>query len=154
MAKRHLPLLQPAQGTGDEVPRSPLQWVGFGAAAIFAVWVPLSVLAVAVSGRLVAAASDAGGQRRAVVLGLCVYALDLAGGAFAGGYLVGRWGPAKVGAREGAKAGLAASAALGLLTCAVLRDTAGTSVIAGLLIVAVAAPAMAAWGARTGRRRR
>ncbi|HEY4013494.1 MAG TPA: hypothetical protein VGM06_09165 [Polyangiaceae bacterium] len=154
MAKRHLPLLQPARAAEEDRPRSPWQWVGFGAAAIFTVWVPLSILAVAASSRLVAAATDPAGQRKAVVLALCVYALDLALGAFAGGYLVGRWGPSGVGVREGAKAGLGATIALAVLAWAMLGATPNDSVLAGLVVVAVVAPCMAAWGARAGLRRR
>jgi hypothetical protein len=154
MAKRHLPLLQPARAEDEDTPRSPWQWIGFGAAAIFSVWVPLSILAVAASSRLVSVSTDPAGQRRAAVLALCAYSIDLALGALAGGYLVGRWGPAGVGIREAAKAGLAAAAALAVLTCAMLRGTPNVSVLAGLAVVAAAAPCMAAWGARVGLRRR
>jgi len=154
MAKRHLPLLQPAQGTDDDPPRSPWQWVGFGAAAIFAVWVPLSILAVALSSRLLGSAGDLPAQRRAVILGWCVYGIDLAGGALAGGYLVGRWGPRGVGVREGAKSGLGAAIGLGLLAWAMLQASAGPSVLAGLLVVAAVSPGIAALGTRAGLRRR
>jgi hypothetical protein len=154
MAKRHLPLLQPAQGADDDPPRSPWQWVGFGAAAIFAMWVPLSILAVAVSSRLLGSAGDLAAQRRAVVLAWCVYGIDLAGGAIAGGYLVGRWGPRGVGVGEGAKAGLGAAIGLGVLVWAMLQGSGDASVLAGLLAVAAVSPVLAALGTRAGLRRR
>lgn len=155
VAKRRLPLLQPAQGDADEPPRSPWQWVGFGAAAIFVTWVPLSILVGAAAARVLSGApgaSDGSGLARAALVTSGAYAVELAAGALAGGYLVGRWGPSGVGVREGALAGLAAAAALAVVALAMFG--AAVSATLGLLFIALLAPPMAAWGARLGLRRR
>jgi peptidoglycan/LPS O-acetylase OafA/YrhL len=145
--KRHLPVL-PSQGSPDEPPRPPWQWVGLGAGAIFAVWLPLSVLVGALAGRLLAHAVDEEAQRRAAIALSVGYAFELAGGALAGGYLVGRWGPRNVGVREAMLSGLLAA---GVGALAVMLSP-GPSFGAPLL--AVIAPAAAGLGAKLGLRGR
>jgi hypothetical protein len=148
VAKRRLPVLQTADGGSDEPPRPAWQWVGFGALAIVAVWVPLSSLVGAVAARLFAHTIDPSALRRAALLTSSAYMVALAVGALAGGYLVGKWGPPNVGMRQAALAGLTASAALTAVTWASYGAT------IGLLLLAVFAPPMAALGARLGVRGR
>ncbi len=104
-AKRRLPVLKEptAEGGDDETPvRPPWQWIGFGALAIFVVWLPLAFAAAWVAARL----NATGGAPIGAVV---VLAAGLAVASLAGGFLVGRWGAAGVGVREAALAGLAAS---------------------------------------------
>ncbi len=147
MAKRRLPLLKTDDG-GDDPPRSPWQWVGFGAAAIFVAWVPLSILVAALSAALLSDHAAERTARLAAVVTACAFAVELAAGALAGGYLVGRWGPKGVGEREGALSGLVAAAGVALVTWA------SFGLMPGLLFVGAMAPLVAALGARIGLRRR
>jgi len=138
--KRRLPLVPSAGAPPDEPPRPPWQWVGFGAAAIFVAWVPLSAAAGAVAARFAAHADGVDPARLAGAGAAIVaaYALALAAGAMAGGYVVGRWGAVGVGVREAALAGLAAA------SVAVAAAWASSGVAAGPLAVeAIAVPALA-----------
>jgi hypothetical protein len=108
----------------------------------------LSALVGVAGARLLAHASDEKALARAALLTSCAYAVELAGGAAAGGYLVGKWGPFGVGVRQAALAGLAAAAALALATWASFGPT------IGLLFLALIAPPMAAFGGRAGVRGR
>jgi hypothetical protein len=149
VARRRLPLLQPAsQGQSDEPARPAWQWVGFGAVAIFGAWVPLSALAGALGAALLARASDPTAMRRAALLASSAYALELAAGALAGGYLVGRWGPAGVGLRQALLSGVSAA----VLLVAATWVSSGPSV--GMVVVAALAPLMAVLGAALGLRAR
>jgi len=142
--KRRLPVLKtPTEGGGDdEAPeRPPWQWVGFGAVAIFAVWLPLAFLAALAATRL-------GGVEASLVLALTVSMSSLALAAVAGGFLVGRWGTAGVGVREAALAGLSAG-----LIAAVLAWGGPGAGAGGLVTVVVAVP-FAALGGWLGLRRR
>jgi hypothetical protein len=152
LVKRRLPLLQPAQDDTGDPPRPPWQWVGFGAAAVVATWLPLSLLVGAAAARLLSGVSDGAALGRAALVISGAYALELGAGALAGGYLVGRWGPSGVGVREGALAGLAA--AVGLAVLIVASSGAAKGAAASMLFVALVAPLAAAWGARIGVRRR
>jgi hypothetical protein len=163
--KRRLSVFKPSDD-GDEEPRPPWHWVGFGTAAIFAVWLPLAYAAEALKARLVlafvgdvrsagesagaiAALSSADRARLAVlVVGLMV--VPLVTSAFAGGYLVGRWGRG-AGVREAALAGLSTALIVGALACAASGLAASWS--APLVGVVLATP-MAAWGGRVGHVRR
>jgi hypothetical protein len=145
--KRRLPVLQ-TSGDPDEPPRPAWQWVGFGTLAIFAVWVPLSVIAGAVAASVLTRAHGEVALARAALLSSSVYAVELAAGAVAGGYLVGKWGPPNVGVRQAALAGLAAAGALAVTTWASSGPT------PGLLLVAFMAPLMAGLGGRLGLRGR
>jgi hypothetical protein len=147
--KRRLPVLNSPSAERDEAePRRPWQWVGFGTLAIFTTWVPLAALAGAAASRL--GGADAEGQERATVglIMVSLYAAALALGAALGGFLVGRWGPAGVGVREAALAGLGAAAVAGVVTWA----SSGPS--AGALLLALVALPTAALGGRVGERAR
>jgi hypothetical protein len=136
--KRRLPVLKDTGGVGGDgdAPRAPWQWVGFGALAIIALWVPLTWLSLLAAIRVAIAAR------------LLVLAGGLALGALAGGYLLGRWGTAGVGMREAALAALIAALAATALAWA----TGGASY--GSLAAVVVAVPPAALGARLGLRRR
>jgi hypothetical protein len=140
--KRRLPVLRDAGGDGDP-PRAAWQWVGFGALAIIAVWVPLSWLSL-----LAAVRVDETRQSAAIAARVLVLAAGLAIGALAGGYLLGRWGTAGVGMREAALAALVAS----LAAMALAWGTGGAS-FGSLATVVIAVPP-AVFGARLGLRRR
>ena len=147
-------------GASEEFPRPPWQWIGFGAVAIFTVWLPLAYPATMIAGRVLAvyaqgatpeevarslASAPPGEILKLEIAVRLLLALPLAIAAFAGGYLVGRWGR-NVGVREAALAGLTT----GLVTCALSWARVGFSwaPIAG---IALAAP-MAAWGGAAGLR--
>lgn len=121
--KRRLPVIATPTSEDDEDPRPPWHWVGFGTAVIFGAWLPLAYATEVLKKKVIAAffgpmsedrigsallALSAGDRTRleAILMGLTV--VGLAGGAFAGGYLVGRWGGAGVGVREAALSGLMA----------------------------------------------
>jgi hypothetical protein len=140
--KRRLPVLKDAGGDGD-APRAPWQWVGFGALAIIAVWVPLTWLS------LLAAVRVGETQRAdAIAARVLILAGGLALGALGGGYLLGRWGTAGVGMREAALAALVAA----LAATALAWGTGGVS-FGSLATIVIAVP-WAALGARLGLRRR
>jgi len=157
VSKRRLPLLQTSSPPASEQPERPAwQWVGFGAAAIFAAWVPLSSLAGALAARIVGHASEAA-LPIAVLAASGLYAAELALGALAGGFLVGRWGPVQVGARHGALSGLVAAGLLATATALSVGSPPGqgpSRPSVGLLLLAVLAPLFAALGARLGVGRR
>lgn len=119
--KRRLPVIASPSLEDDDDPRPPWHWVGFGTALIFGTWLPLAYATEVLKKKVIAAfigpmsgdqigpallALSSGDRARleAILMGLTV--LGLASGAFAGGYLVGRWGGAGVGVREAALAGL------------------------------------------------
>jgi hypothetical protein len=141
-AKRRLPVLKTASdGEPEEPPRPPWQWVGFGALAIFVVWLPLSWTTTALVAR-------AGGLEQAPVVRALLFGLGLAVAALAGGFLVGRWGTAGVGVREAALAGLAAA----IVATGLAWGAAGFSPAALVTVVFAVPPA--ALGGRAGLKRR
>jgi hypothetical protein len=140
--KRRLPVLKETGDAGDP-PRPLWQWVGFGALAIIAAWVPLAWLSLFAAARVVQMVRP--GSMAAPVL---VLAAGLAVAALGGGYLLGRWGTAGVGTREAALAALVAA----LAATALAWSTGGAS-LASLATVLIAVPP-AALGARLGMRRR
>jgi hypothetical protein len=73
-----------------------------------------------------------------------IISVALGAGALLGGLLVGRWGPAGVGVREAALAGVAATAVAGVVTCVSFGFS------PGILLVALVAPPAAALGGRLG----
>jgi tRNA-(ms[2]io[6]A)-hydroxylase len=139
--KRRLPVLKTQADEGDEAEaRPPWQWVGFGALAIFVVWVPLAYL----TGLVMTGVPAVAGSRWA---SLAVGASGLALASLAGGFLVGRWGGKAVGVREASLAGFAAA----LIAWVISLGTPGAW--AGFVTVFVAVPF--AWlGGRVGLRRR
>jgi hypothetical protein len=147
--KRRLPLLKSApephaHASGaepDEPPRPPWQWVGFGALAIFVVWLPLAWLATLAAVRIVAIGASP-------VVGAIPFAASLAVAATAGGYLVGRWGTEGVGVREASLAGLAAA----LVATVLAWGSAGVSPAA--LVTVVLATPPAAFGGWLGLKKR
>ena len=119
--KRRLPVIPAKSENADEPPRPPWHWVGFGTTAIFGAWLPLAYAAEALKKKVVfawvgqvgdvqiapaLAALSAGERSRLGAALVLLTSLAMGGGAFAGGYLVGRWGGVGVGTREAALAGL------------------------------------------------
>jgi hypothetical protein len=138
VAKRRLPLL-PSSDASSDPPRPRWQWVGFGAIGIIVVWLPLEAILSAIA-------------RRGNVSTTVASAVALGIAAFAGGFLLGRWGASKVGVVDAALAGLASVAA----TTALSWWTFGGGVVLALDAIAaatIAAP-IAALGGAVGRRRR
>lgn len=156
-AKRRLPVVQPP-GAEPEDPRPPWHWVGFGAVAIFVVWLPLAYVAEAVGRRLTAQRLGGGethlaelsrADRLAVLARIAVpqaLALVLAG--LAGGFLVTRFGN-KTRRRDAAFSGLA----VGLLALGLTYSQVGFS-LAGVIVPLVATGAAAVGGAIGARRSR
>jgi hypothetical protein len=144
--KRRLPVLRP---DGDDEPvRSPWQWVGFGAAAIFVAWLPLSALAVKVAARAGLGEQGSVDHARSGALVVASFCAALALGAILGGFLVGRWGGPGVGVREAALAGLVAAVVATMVSWVSFGPAPAT-----LVVIAVAAP-MAALGGTLGLRQR
>lgn len=142
MAKKlRLPVLKTQFEVEDAEPRPPWQWVGFGALAIFVVWVPLAYLTGIVAARFESLAAS-----RLATLGVAASGLAVA--ALAGGFLVGRWGGKDVGVREAALAGFAAA----LIATALSLGAPGAW--AGAVVTVVVAVPSAALGGRVGLRRR
>jgi hypothetical protein len=145
--KRRLPVLKAAPGSEPEPDRPPWQWVGFGALAIFVVWLPLAWGASLVALRM-------GWLEASPVRSMGIQASGLALAAVAGGFLVGRWGGMGVGVREAALAGLTTGlvATMGAWGAgAVSLGALAPVVLAAMLIVAVPTATLGGW---LGRRRR
>jgi hypothetical protein len=138
--RRHLPVLkEPSTGEG-EPERPGWQWVGFGALAVFVVWLPLA--------GLTAAALGAEGARLHPLVAAALFAAGLGVASAAAGFLVGRWGPQKAGGqREAALAGLVAGLAAAMLAWA------GAGPAGAVATLAISVPC-AALGGRLGLRRR
>src|SRR5258708_15778494 len=118
---------------GDETDRPRWQWVGFGAGIIVTAWLPLAFGALALASRLAVPPESSQGAAATAGLGsaaLHVGALALA--SFAGGVVVGRWGPSSVGVREAALAGLVASVASIAAGCPVSAFAPGYLLLATL----------------------
>jgi hypothetical protein len=147
--KRRLPVVQNApENESDEPPRPAWHWVGFGAVAIFIVWLPLAYLASAIGGRLVgdvAFADLSRGARVKVLVTLAMpHALALIVAGVGGGFLVTRFGTGTQ-RRDAAFAGLA----VGLLALGLTYAQVGVSLAA--LAVPCLATASAAVGGVLGR---
>lgn len=149
--RRRLPVLQP-KGEPDEPPRPAWHWVGFGAVAVFVVWLPLAWAA-----ELVGRWLTGGGLRhieglsrheRLVLLARLAVpqAVALVVAAMAGGFLVTRFGDGTR-PRDAAFAGLT----VGLLALGLTY--AQTGVALAPLVVPLLATAAAAVGGVLGRRR-
>lgn len=149
--------------------RPPWHWVGFGTVAIFAAWLPLAYAAQAIVARVLAQrfgatataqdiASSLGtmpaGERARLMAILAlpnVFALGLA--SFFGGYLVGRFGTG-TGARESASAGAMTALVALVLSLGGGGAAGGMAAVATALVTVVLAVGFAAWGGRTGVRKR
>lgn len=148
--------------------RPPWHWVGFGTVAIFAAWLPLAYVAQAVVARVLArrfgaaaSAADIGaalgampaGERARLMAMLAVpnvVALGLS--AFAGGYLVGRFGAGTTG-REPASAG-AMTAIVALVLALGAGTASGVTALVTAVVVILLCVGSAAWGGKVGARKR
>jgi tRNA-(ms[2]io[6]A)-hydroxylase len=169
--RRRLPVIQPPKETAPEdegEARPPWHWIGFGTVAIFAAWLVLAYAAGAIVKKAVepwvgAATTEAEAaarwgalspedRARVAAIQWIPHALAFALAAFAGGYLVGRFGKG-TSAREAATAG-AATAGIALIIAA--GGGIGSIGAAVVMVVVVAALGIgfAAWGGRTGARAR
>jgi MFS family permease len=164
-SKRRLPVLkQTPEEEQGEAPRPPWHWAGFGAAATVAAWLPLLYVAEVLEKRLLdarfaglskdevrdaVAALPSSEQAKTwlIVLGLPVVGFVV--GAVFGGYVVGRWGGDRAGAREAAAAGAIAAAVV-----TVLSACSGGGVSWVYLALAAVAAGTAALGGKLGVRRR
>ncbi len=160
--KRRLNVFKPTDD-GEDDARPPWHWVGFGTAAIFAAWLPLAYAAEALKARVVAArvgdvrsaeetaaaiaALSSGDRARLGAIVVLLLVVPLLVAAFAGGYLVGRWGRG-AGVREAALAGLATALIVSGLSCA--SSGLSWAPIVGVLL----ATPLSAWGGRAGHVRR
>ncbi|MBL8606746.1 MAG: hypothetical protein JNL38_05475 [Myxococcales bacterium] len=168
--KKRLPVLnaRPPGGVAptqedDGGPRPGWHWAGFGAVAIFTAWLPLAYAAQwfvlrfvlarfgvsqVTAGELAALVQTLGPEAR-LSLGVQMFAphaVALALAAFAGGFVVGRFGKG-AGPREAAVSGLLTSLVAAGLTC----SASGASAVP-LVTLLFTVPA-AAVGALFGRRR-
>jgi hypothetical protein len=142
--KRRLPLAPSGDG-GPEEDRPGWQWVGFGAFAIFVVWLPLSALSTAVAVRWARPSPDesSGQAGRAALALVASSALAIAIGAWAGGFVVGKWGGSRAGLRVAAFAGLTAA----VVAVAVSWIAYGFDP-ASLIVIGIAVPFAALGGKR------
>ncbi len=168
--RRRLPVIQsaPKKDEDEGEDRPPWHWIGFGTVAIFAAWLPLAYLAGAIVKRAVEpyvggaasaeeyaaryAALAAGDRVRLAAIQWIPHALAFAIAAFAGGFLVGRFGKGTR-AREAAAAGAATS----VIALTIAAGGGIGSVGAGLVMIAVVALlaiGFAAWGGKAGVARR
>ena len=164
--RRRLPVIQtpppdkpPAAPDEQADARPPWHWVGFGTVAIFAAWLPLSYVAgwvvrrgsapyvgdaatpEAVIAKMAALTEE---QRlRVAMIQMLPHVLGLALASFAGGFLVGRFGP---GVREAALAGVMTSLVAVSISCS------PTALSWASLVAVVIAVAFSAWGGRAGQR--
>ncbi|HEY8080239.1 MAG TPA: hypothetical protein VIF62_39185 [Labilithrix sp.] len=168
--RRRLPVIQspPKNEDDGEEDRPPWQWIGFGTVAIFAAWLPLAYLAGAVvkhavepyvggavtpeeyAARYAALAPDV--RVRLAAIQWIPHALAFAMAAFAGGFLVGRFGKGTR-PREAAAAG----AATAVIALGIAAGGGIGSIVAGLVmivVVALLAIGFAAWGGKVGVARR
>jgi tRNA-(ms[2]io[6]A)-hydroxylase len=159
--KHKLPVIQ--EDLADGPARPPYQWVGFGAVAIFVVWLPLAWLFGHLAGRVsatwlgpmsnaeeAAAAVSRLGAAERLRVSIALLALHGAGlvlASLAGGFLVGRWG-GDAGVREAALSG-------GLAVAIVAGLSFATEGVSWTPIVALAVAMLASGaGGHMGRKRR
>ncbi len=168
--RRRLPVIQnePKESPGEEEneePRPPWHWVGFGTVAILAVWLALAYVAGAVARsimqsrfgkdaseeqiQIAMAAMDANERARLMATIAIPNVLALALAAFAGGFIVGRFGTG-TGPREAARAGAVVACIVSIVAW---RGVTAASIIALVVILAVAM-GFAAWGGKFGASKR
>jgi len=155
--KRRLPLISsqaPAEAPEEE--RPPWHWSGIGAVATFLVWLPLAAIAAKLGAQM-AEDATAGGASMPLKTRVGIIGLQLAGfliSAFAGGFLVGRFG-GKAGAREGAVGGFfAAALAWALAAASPLQGPTFATWAALLVVLGTLGTAMGFLGGRVGHSRR
>jgi hypothetical protein len=152
-----LPLVPQSSAPPEEGESRPAwHWVGFGAVAIFIVWLPLAYVASAIGRKLVVgkigggevALADLPRSTRLEVLALLAvpHALALVLAGLAGGFLVTRFGDGTT-RRDAAFAGLA----VGVLALGLTYAQVGLSL--AVLVVPVLATASAAFGGFLGKKR-
>jgi hypothetical protein len=155
--KRRLPVL-PSTSPSDEEERPPWHWSGIGLVAIFLAWLPLAAMGNVIVKRMLGA-SDPGAApaevpARVRVSIVVVSALGFVVAAFAGGYLVGRFG-GKAGPKQAGLSGLAA--ALLAWAIALAQPGGGGSVLIWMMVLVVMSGlggSMALLGGRAGLRGR
>ena len=169
--RRRLPVVQeprPAEPPeGEDEARPPWHWIGFGVVAIFAAWLPLAAAAAALARRAyegtfgsgageaevarTLAAMTAGERVRFTLSQAVPQAAALALAAFAGGYLVGRFGRGTR-PREAAIAGAGTALMATALTIRGLQL--GLATLVTVLVTFALATGFAALGGRSGVRHR
>lgn len=159
--RRRLPVLSNTPPQPAEEPRPPWHWVGFGAVAIIAAWLPLAYVGAGVSARVMASRFGAGASQEAIELALGAMSaaerarlmalvalpsvLGLAVAAFGGGFVVGRFGE-RTTAREAALSGVVVA----LVACAMAWAGPTWGALLGALVMLAVASGFAAWGGRLG----
>lgn len=153
----------------DEIPeRPPWHWVGFGTIATFACWLPLAYVAEAVRHRvfvsrfgsspsedevrLVFATMSSMERFRWTAMQALPHLLAFALSAFAGGLLIGRFGPG-TGPREAAASGVVTALVALLVSWRVLAEG-GWGAVVSMVVPLVVAVALSWWGGRVGARKR
>jgi hypothetical protein len=144
--KRHLPIVKEPANEDSGPPRPAWQWVGFGALAIFVVWLPLSAIALAAGARVSAIGAAATASSSAPVLVPVLSALALGVAGMSGGFLVGKWGGRGAPVTKAALSGVAASA------IAVAGSWASFGFALGAFLVVPIAVGFASLGGWLGRR--
>jgi tRNA-(ms[2]io[6]A)-hydroxylase len=173
--RRRLPVVQPPpkaeernENDDEGEPRPPWHWIGFGTVAIFGAWLPLAYLAGAVVKRAVEpyvgiaanaeeyaaryAVLGPGDRVRLAAIQLIPHAIAFSLAAFAGGFLVGRFGKGTR-PREAAAAGATtALIALGITAGGGFGSIGAALVM--IVVVALLAVGTSAWGGKVGVSRR
>lgn len=169
--RRRLPVVNQPRSEGStpepegEEARPPWHWVGFGAVAIFAVWLPLAYVAASVARRTMTERFGADASKESVDAALAAMStaeraklmgtialpsiLALALAAFAGGVLVGRFGSGK-----SARAAAGAGAVTAFVATVMAWGGLSAQAVAGALVTFAVAIGFAAWGGRVGASRR
>lgn len=160
MARRQLPVLKnepaPEPEAADDEARPPWHWAGFGVVAIFAAWLPLSYVGGAISKRLVSGIDlehfDTLSTGEQAKLGLMVglpTMIGLAIAAFAGGFVVGRFGTG-----PGTRVAAVSGAITALIVTVLSWVGYSGAVLISSLILFTLATGFAALGGRVGEKRR
>jgi len=146
-SKRRLPILQARDDVASDPRRPGWQWIGFGAVAIFVLWLPLSTVAGLIASFLSrpAAREDGGAAVRGELAFAVTSAIALALSSLAAGLVVGKWGGPGVGVRQAAL-----SAVLAVIVAVIASWISFGFAPEALLVMAIAVPA-AALGGRAGR---
>ena len=164
--RRRLPVIQnePKEAPEEEEEseaRPPWHWVGFGTIAILAVWLALAYVAGAITRgmmqsrfgkdaseeqvQLAMAAMDANERARLMATIAIPNVLALAIAAFAGGFIVGRFGSG-TGPKEAARSG----AVVALIVSIVAWRGVSISSFVALVVVLAVAMGFAFWGGKFG----
>lgn len=164
------PAAKSGGGSADEPDteeRPPWHWVGFGTIATFALWLPLAYAAEAVRHHLFVsrfgaaatqqevtnafAAMDGMERFRWTAMQTLPHVIAFALGAFAGGLLIGRFGPG-TGPREAALSGLVTALVAISVSWRVVAEG-GWGALVSIVVPLAIAVGFAWWGGRVGRRK-